>query len=385
MRSVTRARTPLAPELVAQLHPARNQGLDLRSLSAGSGRRLWWRCHHGHEWQAPVDRRKAGSGCPYCAGLYPTPETCLAAIAPTIAAQWHPTRNGARQPENTMPGSDRPAWWLCPHGHEWQAPPQARVSRGSGCPYCSGRLTPPERSLLALNPEIAAELHPTLNGSLNAVVISPGSSRRVWWRCAKGHEWQATVKTRVKVRTKCPRCAAPGRRGVLLAEASPRLIGEWVAALNNGPADTVTAGSHKRCWWRCDTDPSHLWRATVRNRVRAGSGCPYCAGKRATAETSLAAVSPELAGEWHPDRNGDLSPTDVLPQSNRVVWWRCAHGHQWNARVANRSRGSACPHCPATRAEHAGPTSQSRIFLSSEFGALPTPGFDSPSRITQSP
>ncbi|MGH2862738.1 MAG: zinc-ribbon domain-containing protein, partial [Solirubrobacteraceae bacterium] len=154
----------------------------------------------------------------------------------------------------------------------------------------------------------------------------------------------------VKVGTACPCCAGPGKRGVLLAHARPDLLGEWVAVLNDGPPDQVTAGSHRRAWWRCAANPRHLWRAEVRNRVRAGSGCPYCAGKRATPETSLAAVAVELAGQWHPDRNGDLSPADVLPQSNRMVWWRCADGHEWEARVANRSRGSACPRCAAVRA-----------------------------------
>lgn len=338
-------RKPLSAQLIAQLHPDRNDGLDVAALTAGSGRRVWWRCTHGHEWQAPVDRRTAGSGCPYCAGSRPTPETCLATVAPEIAAEWHPSRNGVRTPQQTMPGSDRPVWWRCRQGHEWRTSPRARIAGASGCPYCSGKRVLPERSLLARCPGLAAELHPTRNGTLTAADISSGSSRRVWWRCAKGHIWQATVKTRAQMKSRCPRCASSGQRGVLLADARPELLAEWHDLLNGGPGDGVVAGSHKRYWWRCRADPTHLWRAQVKNRVRAGSGCPYCAGKLATPATSLAAIAPELAAQWHPERNDRLSPSDVLPLSNQQVWWRCVAGHEWPARVANRTRGSGCPHC----------------------------------------
>lgn len=244
-----------------------------------------------------------------------------------------------------MPGSDQRAWWRCAAGHEWEATPQARVTRGSGCPYCSGRLIVPERSLPALAPALAAELHPARNDGLEPAALSPGSSRRVWWLGACGHEWQAQVKTRAKVGTGCPYCADTHLRGVPLTAGRPDLVREWHTALNGGPPGELSLGSHKQCWWRCAVDPTHVWRAQVRNRVRAASGCPYCAGKRPTPASCLAAVAPALAAEWHPERNGPRSPTDVLPQSNQPVWWRCARGHEWTARPANRVHGSGCPHC----------------------------------------
>lgn len=338
-------RRPLAPRLAAALHPTLNAGIDVTTISAGSSRRLWWRCERGHEWQAPVYRRSAGSGCPYCSGALAAPETSLAAVSPELANEWHPTRNGARTAAQTMPGSDRPVWWLCAHGHEWQAAPQARVTRGSGCPYCAGRRTTPERSLLALHPALAAEWHPTRNAGLDPAAISPGAARRVWWRCEHGHEWQAAVKSRVGVATGCPRCARVGHRGITLTDARPDLLLEWYAPLNGGDPGEISAGSHRQCWWRCQFDPSHVWRTQVRYRVRHGSGCPYCAGKRATPLHNLAVMAPELALQWHPSRNGSLSPTDLLPNSNHRVWWRCWHGHEWASRPANRIRGSGCPHC----------------------------------------
>lgn len=337
--------TGLAAHLLEELHPHRNPREALTGLSSGSGRRLWWRCQHGHEWQAPVDRRTAGSGCPFCARTIAAPETCLRTVAPEIAAEWHPTRNRDCTPEQTLPGSDQRVWWLCPSGHAWRATPQSRTSRGSGCPYCAGKRVVPERSLAVLYPNIAKQFDLTRNAPLTAAGVSAGSSRRVWWLCERGHSWQAIVKNRVKVGTSCPQCASGGRRGVLLTDARPDLVAEWHAILNGGPPDAVVAGSHRAYWWKCATDPAHIWRARVKNRVRANSGCPYCAGKRPTPQHCLAAEAPALAAEWHPERNGALSPTEVLPQSNMTVWWSCRCGQEWSARIANRAHGSGCPRC----------------------------------------
>ena len=36
-------------------------------------------------------------------------------------------------------------------------------------------------------------------------------------------------------------------------------------------------------------------------------------------------------------------------QSNHRVFWRCAHGHSFTARIADRVKGSGCPFCYAER------------------------------------
>lgn len=60
---------------------------------------------------------------------------------------------------------------------------------------------------------------------------------------------------------------------------------------------------------------------------------------------SLADANPELAKEWHPTKNGALSPRDVTAGSGRKVHWTCKEGHEWESEVAARSRGSGCPIC----------------------------------------
>jgi hypothetical protein len=179
-----------------------------------------------------------------------------------------------------------------------------------------------------------------------------GSSCKVWWRCAAGpdHRWRASANNRTSSGTGCPFCANK-RVSVTnnLAAVSPIIAREWHPEKNGRttPAEIV-ATSTRVAWWRCADDDSHAWRAVVRARTRFQSGCPFCARRRASRATSLAAERPDLSAEWDAARNAPLAPADVLPGASRVVWWRCsaAPSHVWRAAVANRvRRASGCPFC----------------------------------------
>jgi len=81
-------------------------------------------------------------------------------------------------------------------------------------------------------------------------------------------------------------------------------------------------------------------------RALQKQGCPFCAGKRASVTNSLAALFPRVAAEWHPTRNGSLTPADVVVGSKAFVTWRCALGHVWRARVIARTQTRrGCPAC----------------------------------------
>jgi hypothetical protein len=63
--------------------------------------------------------------------------------------------------------------------------------------------------------------------------------------------------------------------------------------------------------------------------------------------TSLKSLSKEVTDQWHPIKNGDLTPDQVTPMSNRIIWWKCdiAYDHEWQASVCNRFSGTGCPSC----------------------------------------
>lgn len=199
------------PALAQQWHPAKNGTLNPWDVTAGTKRKVWWRCEKGHIWCASVQARTLdGTGCPYCAGRVVVPgETDMASQFPKVARQWHPTKNGALLPTQVSPASKRRVWWLCPLGHEYIAAVGMRTMRNSGCPYCAGKkVLAGFNDLGTTEPKLAAQWHPTLNGSLTPQMVTAGSHKKIWWACSQGHIWKATVYSRAgKQKRGCPVCA----------------------------------------------------------------------------------------------------------------------------------------------------------------------------------
>jgi hypothetical protein len=330
------------PNLAKEWHNARNGSLTARDVTPSSGKKVWWICDKGHEWEAVIADRSQGSGCPYCAGKAVCDDNCLQTINPTLAREWHPVKNGKLTPRNVTPGSNKKVWWICGKGHEWEAV-IANRSSGTGCPYCTGQAVCDDNCLQTINPTLAREWHPVKNGKLTPRDVTPGSHKKIWWRCVKGHEWEAVVSNRNDGRG-CSYCA--GRNVCAdncLQTINPTLAREWHPVKNGKltPRD-VTPSSSKKVWWICDK--GHEWEAVIADRSQ-GSGCPYCAGKAVCDDNCLQTINPTLAREWHPVKNGKLTPRDVTPGSNKKVWWICGKGHEWEATIKNRNKGTGCPYC----------------------------------------
>lgn len=273
----------LFPELARQWHPTRNGALTPAQVLPGSHRLVWWQCGKGHEWRAQVKSRVAGCGCPVCANRYiVAQDNDLATRFPQIAAQWHPTKNGALLPSQVPAGTRRKVWWLCEKGHEWQATIASRTSGGSGCPVCTGRkVIPGENDLASQFPAIAAQWHPTKNGSLTPQQVTPYANRKVWWRCGLGHDYSAGVAARTMRDSGCPYCA--GKKVLAgfndLATLEPELAAQWHPTLNGTlTPEMVTVGTHRKVWWICPQ--GHVWKAVIYSRTGPKKcGCPICAGR----------------------------------------------------------------------------------------------------------
>lgn len=337
-------------ELLRQWHPTRNEGLTPRDLTYGSKRKVWWQCGKGHEWQAVVHTRTGGgSGCPVCAGKRVLAGVNdLATVRPDLVPEWHPTQNAPWTASDVLPGSHKKIWWKCDKGHMWQAIVKSRVS-GCGCPVCAHReILPGDNDLASARPELAAQWHPTKNGTLRPTDVAAGTRRKVWWRCEKGHEWQAAVASRAGG-AGCPVCA--GKKIVSgendLASSFPDVAAQWHPDRNGAlTADSVSPYSNRKVWWKCEA--GHEYAASVSARTMHGSGCPYCAGRKVLAGfNDLATLEPKVAAQWHPTLNGVLTPETVTTGSHQKVWWKCPEGHVWKAVVYSRAgpKKCGCPVC----------------------------------------
>ena len=112
---------------------------------------------------------------------------------------WNEERNQAMKPSFFTRGSNKKVWWRCTKGHEWQALISS-VAAGNRCPYCANRkVLAGYNDLKTMSPHLAREWHPFKNRDLSSTEVTAGSNKRVWWKCARGHEWRAVIAQRKRV------------------------------------------------------------------------------------------------------------------------------------------------------------------------------------------
>ena len=120
----------------------------------------------------------------------------------------------------------------------------------------------------------------------------------------------------------------------------PELVYEW-SDKNTVCPENVSSGSNRMIIWRGRC--GHEWTSSVKNRVH-GSKCPYCSHRKVLKGfNDLMTLFPAVAYEW--SEHNEEQPDEVSAKSNKSVWWKCSNGHEWRARIADRTDGHGCPFC----------------------------------------
>ncbi len=392
-------------ELMAEWNWERNKDITPSQLTLGSGKKVWWKCNHGHEWQAMLYDRNKGKGCPYCAGKKVLKGyNDLQAVNPTLAKEWNCEKNGNLKPENFTANSGQKVWWKCNKGHEWQATINDR-NNGKGCPYCSGRFAVKGKNdLQTVNPILAEEWNYEKNGNLKPQDFTENSGQKVWWKCNKGHEWQAIIKNRNKGQG-CPVCNSERHTSFpefalvfYLERYGVKVIHSYKEQgyeLDIYIPSQKTAIEYDGYLWhrnktkqdleknhKCEEDGIKLYRIREGLPPLNDSSIDYVVQRNqedlpkileeisteiigtkvdvdlkrdsisienlrehTEKESSLLFSSPEIAKEWNYERNGNLKPEHFAANSNKKVWWKCSKGHEWQAIIASRNNWHGCPYC----------------------------------------
>ena len=414
------------PELTKEWDDIQNGTLTPKDVLCGSTKKVWWRCSKGHSWEARISHRVSGVGCPVCAQATQSsfPEQAILFYLKQFTDVKHRyVHNGFEMDiylpayqigieydgvyyhkgEKSLLREQKKDSALLAEGitvirvkETWKL--EDAISKNENIIYCvptsgnthmnkaivllANRLSQmtglecsgldvdvqrdqidirsqllqyeKEHSALAVDPDLQNEFHPTKNGQLTLEHVSAFSSQKLWWLCRTcGTEWQSNVANRVKG-SGCPKCSlgirTQKRNATLLSmsgtllEQNATLAKEWHPTKNGTlTPDMVTPVSGKKVWWMCSQ--GHEWEALISNRAK-GSGCPYCAGQRAVAGyNDLMTTHPALVAEWDFKKNSDITPKEVMGGSNKKVWWKCANGHKWQARIVDRTQGNGCPIC----------------------------------------
>ncbi len=426
------------PYLMKEWNWDKNNSISPTGISVGSNQKVWWKCSNGHEWQASIGHRAIrGQGCPFCSGRRAiSGETDLATLNPKLAAEWHPTKNGALTPNQITIHSGKKIWWQCAYGHEWQATPRDRDIDNTGCPFCNARRQTsfPEQAIYfyikKIFPNAVNRYRDIFSNSMELDIFIPDISVGIEY---DGLRWHSTETQHLKEKTKhriCKECGVflirikennksawndvadkvicvEKRRNFAklnkliseilsyivgiyngaetmnllnknisidverdqeeihsylteidesLEELRPDLVEEWDFEKNGRLLPSMfSLHSNDAVWWKCKRC-GHSWRSLINSRTRPnGSGCAICGNTQKgttfhkgyiSVNGSLLQNNPELAEEWHPTRNGNLSPDNITVASPIKVWWLCKKcGYEWQSAPNNRSKGVGCPCC----------------------------------------
>ena len=343
------------PNILKQWDYEKNGSVDPLIVPSKSNKQYYWICEKGHESYICSVEKKVGRlfGCPICSNhKIVNGINDFQSKHPELMDDWYWELNDNEKiiPSKLGPVSSHLAWWKCQKcGGVWKASISNRVRMHSGCPYCANlKVKKGYNDLLTLRPELAEQWDYEKNGDLKPDEVVALSSRKIWWKCEKGHSWQATPNQRVK--TNCPYCS---NHKVLagfndFATTCPKEASQWDYEKNGDKLPIhYTRGSETKVWWKCEK--GHSWRARIAERGR-GQGCPICSNQKVlVGYNDLASTNPELIKEWDYSNNS-VSPQDITSGSNKRVWWICEKcGHSWKSIVSTRVKGYGCPKCGAER------------------------------------
>lgn len=343
----------LHPDVAAKWDYDENGKLTPGLVRPHSRKEVGWVCENGHKWKERICYRiRNKCNCPVCDGYYIVPGVNdFATLFPDVVSEWDYEKNKEYNPHEIAPHAGIKVGWICKEGHSWDATVDARTLRKTMCPYCQGnKAVAGENDIATLYPELVKEWDEEKN-EFPPTSLKAMSGVKPFWKCKKGHSWQAAVYQRICYKTGCPYCAK--KRLIVgendLATRKPELAAKWDYENNNGltPMD-VTLFTDKRVAWVCER--GHHWKAKVRTMNSCtGNGCPYCSGKKPiVGENDFASRNPEIVKEWDYEKNRK-KPEEYTYGSEAKVWWKCALGHSWRTAIRDRTKGTNCPECWKTR------------------------------------
>ena len=329
----------------------KNLGLNPKDFLSGSNKLVWWKCVKGHSYQTQIRRRtykNNPSGCPYCAGVKVNSDNNLAALFPKVAAEWHPIKNGKVLPSHITAGSSMNAWWQCAHGHEYQSAVKGRTraERLSGCPHCNPQSSRAERRLYfelkSIFPDIKAR--DKIDG-YEVDILLPGLGVAL--------EYDGSYYHKDKIAYDRRKNRAVARQGVKLIrvrEAPLVKIGRDDIRI---PKEDALAKRHIDLVLAKLTPyvKTQKLREKIKRYLKASeflNDYEYIKfqSNHIFPKVPLAISHPEVCVNWHPTKNGKLSPDNFTHGSRYLIWWQCKKGHSFQARIKDRVDLRTAGYCP---------------------------------------
>ena len=351
--------------LMAEWDSKRNEleGFSPEQLTPHSNKYVWWICSTcKYEWKAKIANRSNGRGCPACANqVVVTGMNDLSTTHPSLSKEWDYEENGDLLPQNVTYGMGKKVGWICPLGHKYKATILHRSS-GTNCPICnSGRQTSfAEQTILyyikELYPNAISRYKDIFNNGMEIDIYIPELRYAIeydgsfWHKHSKyereKRKYEICKSNNIKlVRIKAYKesyktdteCHADYT--LFLKEDDnfelEKLIQELYFKLHSVSNFNIR--------------PDLRWEKAIKS-VNIKRDRFKILNYLKNSKDSFGYKFPELALEWHPNKNEKLTPYMFKSGSDFVAWWQCKKcGFEWKTSIYHRVNGTGCKKCTAKK------------------------------------
>ena len=336
----------------------KNQDLDIKTITSGSGKYACWICQRcSYEWKAKINNRALlGRGCPCCANkTIVVGINDLATTHPDIAKEWHPTKNGDLTPQKVTHGSGKKVWWLCAEGHEYKATVLHRTQpNGTNCPNCnSGRQTSfAEQAIFyyvkKYYPDAINRYTADFLGRMELDIYIPSIGYAIEY---DGEAWHTKDKIHREQR-KYKLCRNKGIKFIRLREKQSEQFSQNCdieICRENLYTYKVLEPTINFLLDRLGSFYKPCFKPIMYDINIQRDKQKILQYKTIIKNGSLQDTFPKIAREWHPTKNGNLTPRMFKPGSDHKAWWLCpVCGYEYKTTIGHRTstkNPTGCPKC----------------------------------------
>lgn len=333
----------LSPELIEEWDYERNIDVSPSTIHSKSGRKVWWKCKLGHEWECRVaDRVEKNVKCPICSRFFKTSFAEQSVFF--YVCKYFPGSINSYKPEFLIPqeidifipGLNVGIEY---DGQNYHNKIEKDIKKDEIC-IKQGitliRIREPKCKTIARK-------HPTiLLKDLSYEELSQAIKTILLYLNVKSVDIDVN-----RDKYEILKCFYNYAVNNSVAMVYPELCKEWDLDANKGlTPNCIPANKSKMKYnWICNKC-GNKWQAMLSERIK-GTGCPVCTNRRIVVGVNdLATTNLELAKEWDYKKNYPLKPQNFTSGSNENVWWICSKcGHHWHTRINRRVNGSGCSRC----------------------------------------
>lgn len=321
-------------------------GLKPNEVFQHSHRKVLWVCSFcGNEWEATIDSRQAGNGCPACSQRTQTsfPEQAIF----YYVSQLHPDAKNRclTALENRLeldvfiPTKRIGIEYDGKHWHKGDVSNKREVEKYNLCREKGITLI----RVTEKGGNTCCDISISMVDGLDSAIKALGGYISVPEDIDSNRDRFTIMGNYLKALKK-----------ESFATKHPALAEEWNYEKNGNltPDMFFEFSSQIKLWWKCKK--GHEWQSTIAHRTAMKSNCPYCSNRKLLVgfnDFATTCKDERLFNEWDDERNSNegIFMTSVMLGSKKKVWWKCEKGHIWKSSPESRKKGENCPYCSSHR------------------------------------